>query len=370
MEINEITCNRKIGDGVCGVKIPLVRKNLRVYNTKTGIISAICPECSKGQLLGKQLSKILMEREFNGESPPDVGDTHNETRGESGEGTDNSGEGGSCNDGGDGDLTGASSTAGMTRTQHIEREAPAEPLFPSTSFSDKVIKTLDIFGIRGAKYKDKMALLTDFVKTVPMYQTPQGLHTLLVTMGFVDVQLIPLIITRIFGSIDGNPAPQGMGYTGFQGGMQYPFSNPPTNPSPGGMPIIQQLPNGQIIVIPPTPNPSPAPYYQPAPARMGRSEDESTMEEVIDKDGRVTKRIYHGADARKTAPDTGDTLLKALITFRELGIIGGGAGKSGDQDTQIAVLAQRIESKFNEMRSELSASSRRDPEVEELRRLL
>lgn len=356
METNEISCNRTIGDGVCEGKIPLVKENLRIFNKKTGVLTAICPKCSKSQLLGKQLSKVLMDREFKEEEPSGVGDLNEPSGGEESESPDS---------GGDGTERERSPTP-----QERKKEPESEPIFPSSSFADRVIKTLDIFGIRGAKYKDKLAVLTDFVKTVPMYQTPQGLHGLLATLGF-DIQLIPLVITRIFGSIDGNPAQQGMGYPVFPGQFpgqaQFPYQNPQMG-SGAGMPIIHQLPNGQIIVIPQTPNPQP--IIQSAPARVERGEGETSMEEVLDKDGCVAKRIYRGAGAKQPAPDTGDTLLKALITFRELGIIGTGAGKGGDPDTQIALLTQRIESKFNEVRSELSASSRRDPEIDELRRQL
>jgi len=343
-EIDEIACDRKTDEVACGVKIPLVPENLRVFNQNGPVLSAVCSKCSKNVLLGKVLSKALIDKYFGGVCPSK--EDLAKGAGAHMEDDDLTGGGdGITPEGGEGEGGKEESTPEGTEppvSRRAGKQPTGEPVLPGNSLVDIVMRTLDVFGYKGPKWKDKRDLISEMIAQVSTYQTPQGLHNLLMTTG-IPTAHIPLIVTRAFGGMDSAQAMQPGMYSMMPqyAGQGTPFPFPQMMPPgiSGGMPMVQQLPNGQLIILQP-----PAITQREGGQRVFEAApDREMVEEIMDKDGRVTRRILHGAHARPAAESGTDQLVKTLITLKELGLFGAKDREGAGTDDKFATLTLAIQ---------------------------
>jgi len=274
------TCRRASKEGgKCGCPIPLTKENLQVFKVASRQLSAICPECGMVNILSKEMSAPLIEQYFADEIEAALAEGEEEEKG--------------------GVLD----------------------LFPSTSYADRVIETLELLGYNGKNWKPKLKTMREFLTDIPAYQTADGLHNFLAKFK-IDVQIIPLVIQRVFGAKAEGSRPD---YSALLGGQPaYPTSpGLPADPSIQAYQAqgysVQQAPGGHLILIPPQP-------YTPPPPSRARDDDAIEIEEKLDKDGNVIGRIYRGSAARamQQAPRESsevDVLGKLLVLLRETGVI-------------------------------------------------
>ena len=279
-DVDFFTCKRasKSG-GKCEYEIPLTRENLQIFKPATRQLSAICPECGMVNILSKEVSAPLIELYFPGEIEE------------------------------------------LLAEREEEKSEGVLDLFPSTTFADRVVETLQLLGYSGKAWKQKLDTMREFITDIPAYQTPVGLHNFLAKFK-IDVQLIPLVIQRVFGASEEQGAPD---YSALLGGRSaYPAG--PGIPPAGSIQSyqaqgyqVQQAPGGHLILIPPQP-------FAPPPPARARDDDAIEIEERLDKDGNVIGRIYRGSAARamQQAPRESseiDVLGKLLVLLRETGVI-------------------------------------------------
>lgn len=279
-DVDFFTCKRASkGGGKCEYDIPLTKENLQIFKPASRQLSAICPECGMVNILSKEQSAPLIELYFPGEIEE------------------------------------------LLAEKEEERSEGVLDLFPSTTFADRVVETLQLLGYSGKAWKQKLDTMREFITDIPAYQTPVGLHNFLAKFK-IDVQLIPLVIQRVFGASEEQGAPD---YSALLGGRSaYPAG--PGIPPGGSIQSyqaqgyqVQQAPGGHLILIPPQP-------YTPAPPPRARDDDAIEIEERLDKDGNVVGRIYRGsaAKAMQQAPRESsevDVLGKLLKLLKETGMI-------------------------------------------------
>lgn len=265
-----VKCTR---DG-CETDIPLVKENLVILRPEVPLLSAKCPECGKTRVLTKEISQGLVDLYFKGE---------------------------------------------LDELSEFEDMGSEGPLMPSKDLSNMVEETLGLLGYTGKVWKPKVKAIVEFVKSASTYQTPQGLHQLLAAWK-IDSQHIPMIVQKVFGSLDSQGQipqynlPQTAGYqvpnyTGATGA--------PTVPIGAGY-SMAQTPQGQVVVLPP---PTPPDTSKQKPG----SDDTVIIEEKV-KDGKVIGRIIkQKASAQALAPEqkSSTTELASIITLlKEVGVIG------------------------------------------------
>ena len=247
MEGETVKCTR---DG-CDTDIPLIRENLIVLRPEVPLLSAKCPECGKTKILTKDVSIGLVDLYFKDE---------------------------------------------LEELNEIEAESCDGPLMPSKDLSEMVEETLGLLGYKGKTWKDKIKAIVEFVKSGPMYQTPQGLHQLLAAWK-VDAQHIPMVVNKVFGATDGqsqmpqygNPVNAGTPMPNYPGSVS-------NTPGPVGAGYsVTQAPNGQVIVLPPPTAPTPTVKKTP------ESDDTIIIEEKLGKKGEVVSRVIK-QKATPTAP--------------------------------------------------------------------
>jgi len=321
---DSIVCGKEIDGEQCGATIPLIPENLAILRPEVPLLRSICPECGNSNILTKEMSIPLADMYFK---------------------------------------------------EEIERARASESddeLMPSAGFAQKVKDALDSMGYSGKKYNKKVKTICDFVETVAMYQTSQGLHQLLAQMG-IDNRHIQLIVIKVFGTND--MLNQGVpDYNSFLGG---PPGNAPTtygqqspqNPNQQQVgPYIQTTtPQGQVILIP---NPQPQtpqmyPYQQqpqaspPQPIIIDRggvqSQDEKiTISEKVDHEGHVVERIITQPKTSYTPPaptqNDGMTSMKDMVEMLgTMGVFKGHEAVPGP-DPQIEKMEARHEQTMAEMR--------------------
>ena len=248
MEGETVKCTR---DG-CDTDIPLIRENLIVLRPEVPLLSAKCPECGKTKILTKDVSIKLVDLYFKDE---------------------------------------------LEELNEIEAESCDGPLMPSKDLSEMVEETLGLLGYKGKTWKDKIKAIVEFVKSGPMYQTPQGLHQLLAAWK-VDAQHIPMVVNKVFGATDGqsqmpqygNPVNAGTPMPNYPGSVS-------NTPGPVGAGYsVTQAPNGQVIVLPPPTAPTPTVKKTP------ESDDTIIIEEKLGKKGEVVSRVIKQKATQSTAP--------------------------------------------------------------------
>lgn len=259
-----IICTKEIDNTPCGASIDLIRENLNIVRPEIPLLAAICPACGNSRILEKGISGELAELYFKDEIE----------------------------------------TAKTIREQEEEAE-----MMPSVGIANKLRDALALLGYKGKRWSQKVKAIVEFAQTVPMYQTPQGLHQLLAGWG-VDAQHCPMIIFKVFGGADMQAVPQ---YGGMGGQSQQGYSYPGLNYQGSGVSGPQQqpqdqqqfggysmasTPNGQVILVP---NPNPAqgscptiPQNQPIiidRGSMQKNETGMTVREIVDAEGNVKERI-------------------------------------------------------------------------------
>uniref|UniRef100_A0A6M3LZK9 Uncharacterized protein n=1 Tax=viral metagenome TaxID=1070528 RepID=A0A6M3LZK9_9ZZZZ len=257
----------------CDTDIPLVKENLIVVRPEVPLLSAQCPECGKTRVLNKGVSKELSVLYFESEL-------------------------------------------------FNELEASEDgPLMPSMDLSQMVTETLKLLGYRGNRWDQKIKAIGEFVKDSSTYQNPQGLHTLLAAWK-VDSQHIPMIVQKVFGSIESQPSQYNFNPNIGSMGPIPNYTGMPSKPVPMGAGYtMQQTPQGQVIIIPP------APPATPAPQPQRESDDTVTIVETVE-DGKVVSRtIKQKASAQSGVPaaeqkSSADELKSVMDVLKDFGVIG------------------------------------------------
>ena len=163
-------------------------------------------------------------------------------------------------------------------------------------FGDRVMRALDAFGYKGSKYTQTKRSIREMVDNVPSYQTYQGLQTLLNNMK-IQPNHAMMVTQRVFSSeqpptIDMGMQPMSMNqYAPMypQQSLQQPGMYPQQSLQQPGMYPQQQYPP-QIPV-------------QSNNERITSADDEITITEKIDSDGKVTERIIKQPKAAETGTD-------------------------------------------------------------------
>ncbi|MBE9492359.1 MAG: hypothetical protein IMY70_05695 [Bacteroidetes bacterium] len=322
---DSIICEKEIDGEPCGAEIPLIPENLAVLRPEVPLLRSICPVCGNSNILTKEVSIPLADMYFKEE-------IESKLAGDSG-----------------------------------------DEVMPSAGFAEKVKEALDSMGYNGKKYTKKVKTICEFVETVPMYQTSQGLHQLLAQMG-IDNRHIQLIVIKVFGTNDminrGVPDYSFLGGQP-QGNVPNVYGQPagPQNPNQQQVgPYIQTTtPQGQVILIP---NPQPQmppqyPYQQQQPQaatqpiiidRGGvQSQDEKiTISEKVDHEGHVVERIISQPKTSYTppapTPNDGVNSMKDMVEMLgTMGVFKGNEAAPGP-DPQIDKMEARHEQAMAEMR--------------------
>lgn len=306
-----VTCQRKVDGEVCGTEIELTKENLNILRADVPLLNAICPKCHQAKALSKQLSKGLAELFFKDEIAEDIEDKENGTS-----------------------------------------------MMPSTGIANKVQDTLSLLGYQGKKWKDKVNAIVEFSRTTPLYQTPNGMHQLLAAWG-IDVQHIPMIIQKVFGGADTMSSPN------------YNFGGQ----NQGGGFIIQQNPQGQMVLVPAQSMQSQQMPGQPIIVNTGgaqservvrHDDDEDVIVEKLDEDGKVKERVIKskrrpGVNADKPEDQT----LKLLTLFKEIGLIQPQQRQAEQQVARVPDEIQTTLDRLTDAISEMRSSVRDRPDERE-----
>uniref|UniRef100_A0A6M3MDP4 Uncharacterized protein n=1 Tax=viral metagenome TaxID=1070528 RepID=A0A6M3MDP4_9ZZZZ len=189
---------------------------------------------------------------------------------------------------------------------------PDEP--PANDFEEKFRAALAIFGLNHKKYEPKIkAILNLIERTGP---SRDWLKYYLQKFTLTNKQNIDSIVDYVFIDEDlgGNVPPRPTSGQGNSGGF-----------------IQQVLPGGQILLIPSMQQPQNQYPGQPIIINPGGnqsdrnvrdSNDEGTITEVLDEEGKVTKRIIKGG-SRQAAPveKSEDQTLKIITMLKEVGLL-------------------------------------------------
>lgn len=294
-------CRKVRDDQECGAEIPIVKENFRIMKPEIPSITSICPECGNSSVLTKAYSQEIASLFFT----EDIEMLLNKQSSNSG-------------------------TKASAGSSSNEENTDYDDMLPSTGLVRKVENTFDVLGYKGRKaWTNKIKAVLDFVQTVPMYQTPQGLHQLLASWG-VDVMHIPMFVQRVFGSADMQQAPN-------YGNM---MGNQPGGYMVNGMQGQQQQqqytqaqgPNGQVILIPNIQQPQQHyPYMQQPqqqPIIIDRSSnqptntelDETIITEKLGPDGKVISRTIRQPRGAAQVPQQQGTDIAGIISL--LGSLG------------------------------------------------
>ena len=321
---DSIICEKEIEGEPCGAEILLIPENLDLFRPEVPMLRTTCPACGNSNILTKEVSIPLVELYFKDE------------------------------------------------VESILAGEPDENIMPSAGFAQKVKDAMESMGYTDKKHKKKVKTICDFVKDVEMYQTPQGLHQLLSSMG-IDRRHIELIVIRVFGTNDMmNTSMPNYSFLGQpQGNAPNIFGQPasPQNPNQQQVgPYIQTTtPQGQVILIP---NPQPQmppqyPYQQQQPQTPNQpiiidrggvqSQDEKiTISEKVDQQGHVVERIISQPKTSYTppapTPNDGMNSMKDMVEMLgTMGVFKGNETAPGP-DPQIEKMELRHEQSMNEMR--------------------
>jgi hypothetical protein len=279
-------CDKETKDGQrtgCGIAIPLVKENMKIMNPKIPLLNVICPECHLSYILDKGDSAVFADLYFRDEIAEKL-----KTAADAG-----------------------SEKAPKTPRVNPEETGMPDDNRPSAKMASLVIATMKTLQYTGAKWDQKTKMIEEFVRTVPAYTTQQGLQSLLQTMS-VDGQHIQLIVQRVFGGQEmatmQMPQIGQITTPGVSSYPQYPgFSQ-------SGAPVVQQLPGGGSIIMMPATQPG---MQQTLPDTGGE-----WVEEILGKDGKPAKRIYHGA--ARADHDVADPLAQfanMLTLMKTMGVI-------------------------------------------------
>lgn len=245
---------------------------LGVYNAKTRILRAVCPECTRNFRLNREESDKFFEK---------FSELKNDMQ-------------------------------QMKLEKEITKGDPDEP--PANDFEDKFRDALSIFGLNHKKYEVKIQAILKLIDRTGASR--DWLKYYLQKFTLTNKQNIDSIVDYVFIDEDA-------------GGIMQP---PPTQGqgTSGGF-VQQTLPGGQILLIPSMQQPQNQypgqpiiinPGGNPGDRRVRESNDEGTIIEELDDEGKVKKRIIKGG-SRQAAPaeKNEDLTLRLLTTLKDIGLI-------------------------------------------------
>ncbi len=278
----------------CGAEVPLARENLKVLNPKVPSLTAICPVCGYSNALTKEVSAPLVEMFFSDEVKTAV--------------------------------------ALKTPAAAVDDDDDPDDFRPAAKLAKNVIDTLKLLGpYKGAKWTDKLRAIADFIQTTPAYNTPQGVYGLLLTFG-VDAAHLNMVLQRAFSGINTGLPGQPAEVIGVPGSPQ--FVQPVTAGTPLGFGgTIQQLPGGQVIVVPPS--------TQPVPVTGPMGDGGDVVEEILDKTGNVARRIVHRS-SRGGGGSPIEQMAAMVAVMKDLGIVGSNA-TAQQQDPVVAAMVTQMQ---------------------------
>jgi len=303
-----ITCQRKVAGGkLCGTEVKVERDNLILVirkGWKTPLIAAVCPNCGFRRVFPKNVSEILIERFFSDIDDPAAHAIEI--------------EGGVMSE--------------AEKGSRIAAEGPPES--PSSTLASRVVEGLMLLQYDTAKWKSRVEAIRKLVQESLAYQSPDGLHNLLVTMS-IDANHIPFILQYAFSGrqlVGTGP----MVIPGF-GGIS--TVNPGQFAIPGTVatPQVIQTPTGPVIVMPAN-----VPTQQPS--REVVHEGITTIEEILDEDGRVKKRIIRSprGGAPEGRPDPMGDIKTVMGMAKELAQLAMPTKGGGERDEVLQKMTDAI----------------------------
>lgn len=249
---------------------PDTSENLGVYNAKTRILKAKCPECTKNFRLNREESDRLLEK-F-----PELQNEMDQIKVEKG----------------------------------LSKDEPEEP--PASDFEERFREALSIFGLNSKKYEPKIQAILKLIERTGASR--DWLKYYLQKFSFTNKMNIDSIVDMVFIDEDANsPLPP------------HPFTG--GNQNSGFVP--QTLPGGQVILVPTGGAPAYPQSQQPIIIYPGGNQNErvtrhddsdSSITEILGDDGKVTKRIIKGRVTRPNDSDSEDQTLKIINTLKDLGL--------------------------------------------------
>jgi len=245
---------------------------IRVYNANARTLSIKCTGCNKNFRLNKVGSEKLFEK-F-----PDLESEIEKTK-------------------------------AARVTKEIEDESS-----PLGDFEEKLRDALSIFGLDSLKYKAKITAICKLIERTGASREWLRYH--MQRLSFSNQKTIESIVDLVFlDESDSAPIP--------------PYPSNTQGRSSGY--AMQQLPGGQVILIPQGQQPQMQSGIQPIIIDRGgdrsdrvvrESNDDGTIIEELDDDGKVKKRIIKGG-SRLAAPveKNEDLTLRLLTTLKDIGLI-------------------------------------------------
>ncbi len=238
-------------------------------------------------------------------------------------------------------------------TKDLESDEP-----PIGDFEEKFRDSLSIFGLDGKKYNAKIAAICKLIERTG--SSKEWLRYHMQRLSFTNQKTIESVVDLVY--LD----------EGADGAMPpYPSSNQGRGPGYA----MQQLPGGQVILLPQNQMQQMQPGIQPIIIDRGgeRGErnvrygnDEGTIIEELDDEGKVKKRIIKGgarSGASTEKPD--DQTLKLLTTLKDLGLIPGQQQRSESQTAKVPDEIHQTLTQLKEAIIDLGSSMQDRPDKSE-----
>ena len=251
---------------------PESSEQLGIYNAKTRILKAVCPECTKNFRLNREESDRLFEKY------PDLKNDMEQ----------------------------------MKVEKDVSEGDPDEP--PANDFEEKFRAALAIFGLNHKKYEPKIKAILALIERTG--SSRDWLKYYLQKFTLTNKQNIDSIVDYVFidEDVGVNVPPRPTSGQGNSGGFIQ-------QPIPGGgfvlIPAMQQPQNqypGQPIIINPGGN--------QGDRNVRESNDEGTITEILDGEGNVTKRIIKGGSRQAAvAEKSEDQTLKIITMLKDVGLL-------------------------------------------------
>ncbi len=246
--------------------------DIRIFNVNARTLSIKCPDCNKNFRLNKGDSQTLFEK-F-----PDLEDEVEKVKSEK-----------------------------VNKDMESDDAAVGD-------FEEKFRDALSIFGLDSKKYKNKIDAIIKLIERTG--STKEWLRYHMQRLSFTNQKTIESVVDLVF--LDEND--------------QSPIPPYPSNTQGRGSGYaMQQLPGGQVILIPNTQQPQMQTGIQPIIIDRGgdrsdrvvrESNDEGTIIEEFDDEGKVKKRIIKGGSKQAAAVDKPeDQTMKIFTTLKDIGLI-------------------------------------------------
>jgi len=259
---------------------------IRVYNANARTLSIKCTECNKNFRLNKAESEKLFEKFPNLETEIE-----------------------------------------KAKAEKVTKELDDESS-PVDDFEEKLRDALGIFGLDSNKYKAKITAVCKLIERTGA--TRDWLKYHMQRVSFSNQKTIESVVDMVFLD-DSDRAPIPPYPSNYQGaGSGY---------------AMQQLPGGQVILIPNTQQPQMQSGIQPIIIDRGgdrsdrvvrESNDDGTIIEELDDEGKVKKRIIKGG-SRQAAPveKSEDQTLKIITMLKDVGLLQSPQSRTESQSAKI-----------------------------------